>query len=85
MSWEYVLPSLWTRGNNYAGGRVWQEKPVPLVLSSPQRDETDDCSKQFPDVFAACAVTRSVTRAAAEPTQAKVTAEKSRFALQIFL
>lgn len=52
-------------GNNYAGVRVWQNNPVPVVLSSPQRDETDDCSKQFPDVFEACAVTRSVTRAAA--------------------
>ena len=57
---------------------------MPLVLSSPQRDETDDCSKQFPDVFAACAVTRSATRATAEPKQAKVTAERSRFALPNF-
>lgn len=54
------------------------------MLSSPQRDETVDCSKQFPDVFAACAVTHSATHAAAESKQAKVAAEKSRFALPDF-
>ena len=70
-------------GNNYARGRVWQSNPV--VSSSPQlRNETDDCSKQFPDMFAACAVTRSATRAVAEAKQVKLAAEKTRFALPDF-
>ena len=60
---------------------------MSLMSSSPQlRDETDDCSEQFPDVFAACAVTRSATRAAADAVQLKVglPAEKTRFALPDF-
>ena len=58
---------------------------MSLMSSSPQlRDETDDCSEQFPDVFAACAVTRSATRAAADAKQLKVAAEKTRFALPDF-
>ena len=45
-------------GNNCAGGRVVQSHPVSVLSSPPQlRDEPDDCSAQFPDVFAACAVT----------------------------
>ncbi|XP_059907791.1 uncharacterized protein LOC132457555 [Gadus macrocephalus] len=58
-------------GNNYAGGAVWRSNPVSVVSSSPQlRAETAD-SEQFPDVFAACAVTRSATRAAADAVQLK--------------
>jgi hypothetical protein len=71
-------------GNNYAGGAVWRSNPVSVVSSSPQlRVETAD-SEQFPDVFAACAVTRSATRAGADAVQLKVPAEKTRFALPDF-
>ena len=72
-------------GNNYAGGCVWQTNPVSVVPPSPQvRVDSGGCSKQFPDVFPACAVTRSATRAAAEAKQVKGPAEKTRFALPDF-
>ena len=39
---------------------------MSVVSSSPRlRNKTDDCSEQFPDVFAAGAVTCSATRAVA--------------------
>ena len=58
---------------------------MPVVSTFPQlKDESDDCSKQFPDVFAACDVTRSATPAMAEAKPVKVAAEKTRFALPDF-
>ena len=73
-------------GNNLAGGRVWQSSPIPVVTDSPQlRNEPDDCLKELPQVFAACAVTRAASRAAAgDALEVKATAEKTRFALPDF-
>ncbi len=51
-------------GNGEAGGRVWADTPpspvvssVPLVRKQPDKNE-----KSFPEIFTACAVTRSMTR-----------------------
>ena len=71
-------------GNNYAVGRVWHSNPVSVVSSPQLRSEADGCSEQFPDEFAASAVTRSATRAVAEAKQVKVAAVKTRFALPDF-
>lgn len=50
-------------GNNLAGGRVWPDTfspPVVLSLSLPGPEESH---KNYPEVFTACAVTRSMTSA----------------------
>lgn len=53
-------------GNGVAGGRVWAEAPPPPpVLSSFPlvKKQPDENEVNFPEVFTACAVTRSMTRA----------------------
>lgn len=72
-------------GNNLAGGRVWQTGPIPVVTDSPQLgNESDDCFKEFPQVFAACAVTRAASRADVEDLEVKAAAGKVSFALTDF-
>lgn len=50
-------------GNGVAGSKVWADKRQPLVSSVPLvRNQPDDSELCFPDVFTACAVTRSMRR-----------------------
>uniref|UniRef100_A0A3B4TE40 Gypsy retrotransposon integrase-like protein 1 n=1 Tax=Seriola dumerili TaxID=41447 RepID=A0A3B4TE40_SERDU len=53
-------------GNGVAGGRVWADAPPllhPVVSSVPLvRKQPDEYQASFPEVFTACAVTRSMTR-----------------------
>ncbi len=49
-------------GNNLAGGRVWPDTFSPPVVSSFPLPGPDE-SKNFPEVFTACAVTRSMISA----------------------
>lgn len=47
-------------GNNLGGGCVWPERscPPPVVKTVPMSSvEPDKCLKDFPEAFAACAVT----------------------------
>lgn len=66
-------------GNNLAQNRVWQTLPSSVVTASLVK-ESDAVTEQCPNVFAACAVTRAASRAAAEVEQLKVGVEKTRFA-----
>nr|XP_046229617.1 uncharacterized protein LOC124050808 isoform X1 [Scatophagus argus] len=55
-------------GNGLAGSRVWPDRPPPPIVSSTptvsvDQDENAQC---FPEVFAACAVTRTGSRAKEE-------------------
>lgn len=50
-------------GNNLAGGRVWPDTFSPPVVSSFPILDPDESSKNFPEVFTACAVTRSMASA----------------------
>ncbi len=47
-------------GNNLAGGRVWPDTFSPPVVSSFPLPGLDESNKNFPEVFTACAVTRSM-------------------------
>ena len=64
-------------GNGLAGGHVWPDvpphpvvNPVPVVNS-----ETDESERDFPEVFAACAVARAGARVAREPDRVNVMEE----------
>lgn len=48
-------------GNDLAGDRVWASG-CPVKLPA-QVKEPDDCQRNFPEVFTACAVTRAMTKA----------------------
>ncbi len=50
-------------GNNLAGGRVWPDTFSPPVVSSFPLPGPDESNKNFPEVFTACAVTRSMISA----------------------
>ncbi len=50
-------------GNNLAGGRVWPDIFSPPVVSSFPLPGPDESNKNFPEVFTACAVTRSMISA----------------------
>ena len=56
-------------GNDLAGGRVWEgvPPPPPIVTSGPTvLSGPDSSEKEFPEVFTACAVTRSMGGAGPE-------------------
>ena len=49
-------------GNDLAGGWVWENVPPPPVVTlGPTVSAGLDSSKEFPEVFTACAVTRSMS------------------------
>ncbi|XP_073809789.1 uncharacterized protein [Danio rerio] len=51
-------------GNDLAGGSVWSDINVsPEVVPVPLAG-TDDCALKYPDVFAACVLTRSMIKSA---------------------
>ena len=53
-------------GNDLAGGRMW---PCPVVTPCPVADNnTQELEQEYPNLFPACAVTRSMTEAAANNT-----------------
>ena len=66
-------------GNGVAGGRVWADAPpppAPVVSSVPLvRKQPDEYQASFPEVFTACAVTRSMARdtpdSVSEPVKTK--------------
>ena len=49
-------------GNGLAGSRVWADVPSPIVTASPVVDSSDSILLAIPNVFTACAVTRSRAR-----------------------
>ncbi|XP_026112910.1 uncharacterized protein LOC113091546 isoform X1 [Carassius auratus] len=52
-------------GNDLAGSSVWSCADVsPEVVSVPLVANADDCGLKYPDVFTACAVTRSMAKSA---------------------
>ena len=64
-------------GNGLAGGHVWPDVPphpvvgpVPVVNIVP-----DECERDFPEVFAACVVTRAGARVAREPDRVNLMEE----------
>ncbi len=52
-------------GNDLAGGNVWSCPDVPPeVVSLPFVPIADECALKYPDVFSACALTRSMAKSA---------------------
>lgn len=50
-------------GNDLAGSSLWSYASVsPEVVSVPLIVSADDCALKYPDVFTACAVTRSMAK-----------------------
>ncbi|XP_047476425.1 uncharacterized protein LOC125030432 [Penaeus chinensis] len=55
-------------GNDLVGDKVW---PCPVVSPSPTKENnTVDLEREYPDLFPACAVTRSASRMTSHPTKA---------------
>ncbi|XP_063600010.1 uncharacterized protein LOC134776228 [Penaeus indicus] len=55
-------------GNDLVGNKMW---PCPVVLPSPTKENnTVDLEREYPDLFPACAVTRSASRRASHPIKA---------------
>lgn len=55
-------------GNDLAGGNVWGRSGVaapPIISSIPRKSDVDNC-REFPDLFPACAVTRSMAKPLSE-------------------
>lgn len=56
-------------GNGLAGGRVWLDVSPPTLIVNPipaVQSALDDSEHEFPEVFAACAVTHPAARAVGE-------------------
>nr|XP_027239380.1 uncharacterized protein LOC113830364 [Penaeus vannamei] len=55
-------------GNDLVGDKVW---PCPVVSPCPtEENNTVDLEREYPDLFPACAVTRSASRRSSPPTKA---------------
>ncbi|XP_069980180.1 uncharacterized protein [Penaeus vannamei] len=55
-------------GNDLVGDKVW---PCPVVPPCPtEENNTVDLEREYPDLFPACAVTRSASRRSSPPTKA---------------
>ncbi len=55
-------------GNDFAVGNVWERSGVaapPIIACIPRKSDVKNC-REFPDLFPACAVTRSMAEPLSE-------------------